>query len=178
MATKSQIRHFAKINNVSMGEAKAHFINLAKKNNGNECTLLIRKRDSRDGSTEFQHGIVNIPKNAKVARNDAIGSLGIEWGHDGKILCMVSEYLSYSPTLNMARAGAIGPDSIVQGAAGNGKIDLNALGCYIEFDVDAKGVHTKGPLWMDPSDLKVKADQIAKKYANTHDIKYDHYSAA
>lgn len=30
MATKSQIRHYAKINNVSMGEAKAHFINEAK----------------------------------------------------------------------------------------------------------------------------------------------------
>ena len=177
MATKSQIRHFAKINNVSMGEAKAYFIHKAKQANvGEDCQLLILKRDSRDGSVEFMHGLVNIPKNAKTARNDAIGSLGIEWGHDGKILSMVSEYLSYSPTLNMARAGAIGPDSIVQGAAGVGKIDLNALGCYIEFNVDAKGVHTKGPLWMNPIDVKVKADQIAKKYANTHDIQ--HHNAA
>lgn len=173
MATKSEIRHYAQRNSVSMAEAKAYFINKAKQANaGEDCQLLILKRDSRDGSVEFMHGLVSIPKKAKIARNDAIGSLGIEWGHDSKILCMVSEYLSYSPTLDMARMGVLGADSLVQGAAGVGKIDLNNLGCFIEFDVDAKGVHTKGPLWLDPSDVKVKADKIAKTYAASHDIKF------
>jgi hypothetical protein len=173
MATKSEIRAYANRNSVSMAQAKAYFINKAKQANvGEDCQLLILKRDSRDGSVEFMHGLVSIPKNAKVARNDAIGSLGIEWGHDGKILCMVSEYLSHSPTLDMARMGILGADSCVSGAAGVGKIDLNNLGCFIEFDVDARGVYTKGPLWMDPSDVNVKADQIAKKYAGSHDIKY------
>jgi hypothetical protein len=173
MATKSQLRHFAQTNNCSLSEAREHFIKQAKQANvGENCQLLILKRDSRNGSVEFMHGRVNIPKTAKIARNDAISSLGIKWGHDGRILCMVSEYLSYSPTLGMARAGVIGADSLVQGAAGVGKIDLNNLGCYIEFDVDAAGVHTLGPLWLDPSDVKVKADKITKTYAASHDIKY------
>lgn len=36
MATKSEIRHYAATNNVSMAEAKQHFINLAKKKNNIE----------------------------------------------------------------------------------------------------------------------------------------------
>ena len=173
MATKSEIRAYAQRNSVSMAEAKAYFINKAKQANvGEDCQLLILKRDSRDGSVEFMHGLVSIPKNAKVARNDAIGSLGIKWGHDGRVLIMVGEYLAHSPSLDMARMGVIGPDSIVQNAVGDGKIDLNNLGCFIEFDVDARGVHTKGPLWLDPSDVKVKADKIAKTYAGSHNIKY------
>jgi len=173
MATKKEIRNYAEANGITREEARQYFINKAKQANvGEDCQLLILKRDTRDGSVEFMHGLVNIPKNAKVARNDAIGSLGIEWGHDGKILAMVSEYLSHSPTLDMARMGILGAGSCVSGAAGVGKIDLNNLGCFIEFDVDAKGVHTKGPLWLDPSDVKVKADKIAKTYAVSHDIKY------
>jgi len=173
MATKLELRNYAEKNNCTLTEARQHFINQAKQANlGDTCQLLILKRDSRDGSVEFMHGVVSIPKNSKIARNDAIGSLGGEWGHDGRMLCMVSEYLSHSPTLSMAREGIIAADSFIMTPAGSCNIDLNNLGCYIEFDVDYKGVSTKGPQWLDPSDVKVKAAEIAKTYADSHDVKY------
>ena len=173
MATKSEIRNYAEANGITREEAKQYFINKAKAaNKGEDCQLLIIKRDSRDGSVEFQHGIVTLPKNPKTSRNDAIGCMGNTWIHDNWALCMTAEYLAHSPTLNMARSGMIGPNTQVQGKLGLQTIDLDNLGCYIEYTVDAKGVYTDGPQWMSPKDVKTKADAVAKKYAASHDIQF------
>ena len=171
MATTAEIRNYATANGISNAEARAHFIEQAKQRNADDsyiCNLFIKKYDKRDGSTEFQHGLISIPKKPYGNRTDLIGSLGFEWKHDSRALLTVAAYLSHSPSLRLA-ASNVG--AIVMGNGGIQEIDLDNLGCVIEFTADVRGCGTAGPQWMSPCDVDAYAKVTAARYAKTHDIK-------
>ena len=178
MATKAEIRNYAAANGISNAEARAHFIEQAKQRNADDsyiCNLFIKKYDERDGSTEFQHGQISIPKKPYGNRTDLIGSLGFEWKHDSRALLAVAAYLSHSPSLQLAASNLGGirlaAGGIVMGNSGIHEIDLDNLGCVIEFTADVRGVSTAGPQWMSPGDVDAYAKVTVARHAKTHDIK-------
>lgn len=137
---------------------------------GTECRLLIKKTDKRTGSVEFQYGLIEIPNKPFGNRTELIGSLGFNWKHDGKALMVVAAYLSHSPSLMMMRMG--NARNIIDIHSGrHHNMDVNNLACYIEFEADARGVHTKGPGWMTPAEVDAVSQDLATKHSATHDIK-------
>ena len=171
MATSKQIRAYAKEHNCSNAEARAHFIESAEqeaKANQIPCTLFIKKTDTRDGSVEFSYAEIGIPKTPYGNRNELIGCLGRKWLNDSWPIMTVACYLSHSPSLTMAELG-LGA-RFVMNNLGPVNIDLDNLGCVIEFEADARGVSTQGPRWMSPKKVAKIAKNTAKKYRKTHNI--------
>jgi hypothetical protein len=172
MATKLEIRNYATANGISTAQARAHFIEQAKQRDADDsytCKLFIKKYDTRDGSTEFQFGQVGISKKPYGNRNDLISSLGFDWKHDDRAFLTVAAYLSHSPSLHFAVSNL--NSTVMMSNSGIHEIDLDNLGCVIEFTADEFGVSTNGPQWMSPSDVDAYAKVTAAQYAKTHDIK-------
>jgi hypothetical protein len=140
------------------------------KQSGISCHLLIKKTDKRDGSVEFQYGLIDIPNKPFGDRSKLIGSLGFEWAHDYKALQVVAAYLSHSPSLMMMRMGMA--KNILDINSGHMQnMDVNNLACYIEFEADKRGVYTQGPKWMTPAETDRIGKELETKYSATHDIK-------
>lgn len=137
---------------------------------GTPCRLLIQKYDERDGSTEFQYGEIEIPTEPLGDRNRLIGSLGQKWLHAQDAFLTVAAYLSHSPSLKFMRMGVM-EKAIDLNTGHHHNTDVADLACYIQFQVDRAGVHTKGPQWMRPEQVQVLADLLAQKHASTHDIR-------
>lgn len=137
---------------------------------GTKCRLLIKKTDTRNGAVEFQYGEIEISARPIGDRNELIGSMGFNWKHDGKAMMLVAAYLSHSPSLMMMRAGNC--SNIIDIHSGRlQNMDVNNLACYIEFSVDKRGVATKGPEWMTPEEVDAISKELARSYADTHDIR-------
>ena len=171
MATSKQIKGYAKEHNCSNAEARAHFIESAVEEtiaNQIPCKLFIKKTDTRDGLVEFALGEIGIDKTPYGDRNELIGCLGRHWLNDGWPLGVVAAYLSHSPSLTMAELGLGAKFTMTN--TGMQDIDLDNLGCVIEFEVDARGVSTQGPKWMSPKKVIKIAEKATKKYKRTHNI--------
>ena len=136
-----------------------------------QCDLLIIKRDTELPALEFQHGEVSLSTKPRVDRSDAINTLHNNWGHDGRYIQLAGEYISHSPSLALARSGIV-PKLMLDPNTGRVQhIDLENLGCVIEFELEGKGITTAGPQWMTPAEVKQQADQLRQENQHTHSIR-------
>lgn len=135
------------------------------------CDLLIIKHDTRHPMLEFQHGVVHLKEQSRVDRSAAINGLHNNWGHDSTYLGIAGEYLTHSPSLQMARQGFI-PEVIWDPNTGRQQhIDLQNLGCVIEFTLEGEAITTDGPQWCTPEEVHKKAAELRQQNQHTHSIR-------
>jgi len=80
MATKIEIRNYANRNNVSMAEAKQHFINLAS--SPTATIKIIALRHCEDGNQEFAVFEAAVNENHKRNKDDLLRAICLtDWAH-------------------------------------------------------------------------------------------------
>ena len=185
MATSQQIKGYAKANNCSTAEAKEHFNKDRKaemKARATKCRLFIKKINTKTDSVEFILGDVNIPdfSDIKEHTDRLLGALGSDWANESWPLGVSASYLGTTMSFQFAKDGLMTSPSLFgkffTNSGGGMDIDLDNLGCVIEFEVDGDGnlagvgIGTYGPKWMSPSKVDKIASKTVKKYKKSHSI--------
>ena len=137
---------------------------------GDACSLLIISK--KDGKIrEFQHGEVIIPNRCKQNRDELIGGLGRKWGHNNTAIILATMYLAESPSLQMVRKQGSELFKVMSGKTGPHELDLDNLGCVIEFEVTpGVGAGTDGPLWRSADEVREYAKEVMANHKLTHSI--------
>jgi hypothetical protein len=135
------------------------------------CDLLIIKRSKRTPTLEFQYAQGSLPADPRVDRQAAINALHNDWGHDGTYIQIAGEYIAHSPSLQMARQGII-PKIMVNADTGvRQHIDLENLGCVIEFELVGEAITTTGPRWCTPEEVRAHSERLKQENGHTHSIR-------
>lgn len=171
MATSAQIKKYARNNNCSCDEAKAHFANEAAIRPIAGITATVYARVKHEDICEevmFIRGV--IPDEPKVSRNELIGCFGIQWSDNFDVtVSMLLDYLGHSPTINMLKMG-VNATNILDINTGRltGSLDINDLGIFIEFTSDHRGVSTDGPQFMTVAEVDDIAAEYMEQCKDTH----------
>mgnify|MGYP003650191895 CR=1 FL=1 len=185
MATSKQIKAYATANNCSTAEAKDHLNEDHRegmKARATWCRLFIKKTNTKTGDVEFILGDVTIPdpSDIKEDRDQILGALGSDWKHDEWPLGVAAGYLGTTMSFQFAKDGLMTSPTLFgkffTNTGGGMDIDLDNLGCVIEFEVEGDGnltgvgIGTYGPKWMSPSKVDKIASKTIKKYKKSHSI--------
>lgn len=135
------------------------------------CDLLIIKKSKKIPTLEFQYAEVSLSVNPRVDRQAAINALHNDWGHDPKYIQIAGEYIAHSPSLQMVRQG-LTAEMIVDANTGLPQhIDLENLGCVIEFELAGEAITTTGPQWCTPEQVRAQSDKLKQENRHTHSIR-------
>ncbi len=135
-----------------------------------DCRMFISRTDKKTGEIKMAYADVGIPTKPYGDRDGLLGDLCNDWdGHINQAIQTASAYLSHSSSLMFAKSGMTA-NVMCNNNGIIDNLDLNNLGCVLEFEVDGREINTQGPQWMSPGDVDKFQFNLRNKLSKDYDL--------